>query len=81
MDIYIDDNGYPRFSNSGKLVHRWMAEKDLGRKLEPDEVVHHNDRNKLNYDRSNLTVFANQDEHEAEHEAAGDFDYWDSLYR
>jgi hypothetical protein len=81
MDTYIDERGYPRFSDSGKLVHRWMAEKDLGRRLEPEEVVHHHDRNKLNYDARNLTVFENQEEHEAEHEAAGDLEYWASLHR
>ena len=70
---YIDERGYLRFSDSGKLVHRWVAEKQLGRKLETDEVVHHNNRNKLDNRPQNLTVFANQDEHQAEHEAAGDF--------
>ena len=81
MDTYIDDRGYLRFLDSRRLVHRWMAEKKLGRKLEPEEVVHHNDRNKLNYDPRNLTVFASQEEHESEHESVGDFDYWNSLYR
>lgn len=45
---YIDERGYIRFSDSGRLVHRWVAEKTLGRKLNPEEVVHHVDRNKLN---------------------------------
>jgi hypothetical protein len=72
---YIDERGYLRFSDSGKLVHRWVAEKMLGRYLYPEEVVHHIDRNKLNNAPENLTVFPNQDEHEAEHDAAGDFDY------
>ncbi len=72
---YIDERGYRRFSDSGKLVHRWVAEKQLGRKLETEEVVHHNNRNKSDNRAQNLTVFANQDEHQAEHEAAGDFVY------
>jgi len=64
---YIDDNGYRRFSDSGRLVHRWVAEKKLGRKLRYDEVVHHINRNKLDNSPKNLHVFPNQDEHEKEH--------------
>jgi hypothetical protein len=74
-EIYIDKRGYKRFSDSDMLVHRWVAEKKLGRKLDPEEVVHHENRDKLDNDPKNLTVFANQDDHEAEHEAAGDFDH------
>jgi len=33
--------GYYVRSKSGKLVHRWVAEKYLGRKLYPNEIVHH----------------------------------------
>lgn len=73
---YIDERGYARFADSGKLVSRWMAEKTLGRNLYPEEVVHHNNRNKLDNSPQNLTVFANQEEHEAVHQAAGDFDDW-----
>ena len=53
------------------------GQKKLGRKLLPGEVVHHKDRNKLNNAPENLEVFPNQDEHYAEHQAAGDFDRWD----
>lgn len=74
-ETYIDKRGYRRFSDSDMLVHRWVAEKKLGRKLDPGEVVHHENRDKLDNDPKNLTVFENQDEHEAEHEAAGDFDH------
>lgn len=51
---YKDKKGYPRFSDSGKLVHRWKAEKKLGRPLGDDEVVHHRDGNKSNYSDGNL---------------------------
>lgn len=61
--IYIDKNGYKRFNDSNKLVHRYVAEKMLGRKLRPDEVVHHKNRNKLDNRRSNLWVFESQQEH------------------
>ena len=58
------------------LVHRWIAEKKLGRKLSPNEVVHHKDRNKLNNTPSNLWVFRDQDDHDKVHEIDGDFDDW-----
>ncbi|HSV95641.1 MAG TPA: hypothetical protein VLM75_01775 [Spirochaetota bacterium] len=44
--IYEDDNGYYRFNDSDKPVHRWAAEKKLGRALRRGEVVHHKNRNK-----------------------------------
>ena len=64
---YVDDRGYYRFSNSDKLVHRWVAEKMLGRRLKKHEVVHHMDRNKLNNNESNLHVFKNQSQHDYIH--------------
>ena len=51
---YIDKNGYPRFRDSGKLVHRWAYEKKKGRKIKKGNVIHHKDSNKLNSDESNL---------------------------
>ena len=65
---YIDNNGYLRFNDSNKLVHRWIAEKNIGRKLYPDEVVHHQDGNKLNNSPNNLQVFSSQDEHHSLHQ-------------
>ena len=48
---YKDNNGYLRFNDTNKLVHRWIVEKNIGRKLKPYEVVHHRDGNKLNNSR------------------------------
>ena len=31
--VYLDENGYYRFKDSDKLVHRWAAEIKLGRRL------------------------------------------------
>ncbi len=71
---YIDDNGYRRFSDSNKLVSRWVAEKKLRRELDDEEVVHHKNRDKRDNNPKNLWVFGNQDEHDSVHEEDGDFD-------
>lgn len=60
-------NGYLRFKNSGIYVHRWIMEKDLGRKLTTTEVIHHIDGNKLNNNIDNLMLFSSQAEHHAYH--------------
>ncbi|MHA2378463.1 MAG: HNH endonuclease [Candidatus Thorarchaeota archaeon] len=60
---YRDARGYLRFKDSGKLVHRWAAEKSLGRRLRPGEVVHHKNSFKTDNRRSNLRVFGSSTEH------------------
>lgn len=67
MLYYIDTKGYARFSDSHKFVHRWMAEKKLGRKLKPCEVVHHINRDKLDNHPDNLYVCRNQWHHDLIH--------------
>jgi hypothetical protein len=68
---YIDQKGYRRFTDSDKLVHRYIVEKTLGRKLRSGEVVHHKNRNKLDNSPENLQVYASQDEHEKVHKESG----------
>ena len=65
--VYTDKKGYKRYSNSGKSVHRHVAERKLGRKLNPREVVHHKNRDKQDNRRDNLWVFRNQKEHDKAH--------------
>jgi len=64
---YVDKNGYKRYCDSDKLVHRHVAEMKIGRKLHPGEVVHHKNRNKLDNSRSNLWVFESQQTHKKIH--------------
>ena len=60
---YTTSKGYRKFKDSGKSVHRWVKEKQLGRSLKKGEVVHHKDGNPSNNARSNLVVCRNQSEH------------------
>jgi hypothetical protein len=54
---YIDPNGYRRYSDSDRLVHRHIAEiYVVRRKLKDDEVVHHVNGNKLDNRAKNLRV-------------------------
>lgn len=62
-NTYIDKEGYKRYRDSNKLVHRYVAEQKLRRKLRPGEVVHHINRNKLDNSRSNLWIFKSQQDH------------------
>lgn len=43
--------------------HRFVMEKHIGRKLKPEEVVHHIDENKANNDISNLMLLPNNSAH------------------
>ena len=66
----IGTNGYPVFKDSGKFVHRWVAEKyTLGRKLASNEEVHHVNGDKLNFDPSNLVILSSEDHKKIENEA------------
>jgi hypothetical protein len=69
---YVDKKtGYRKFKDSGKSVHRWVAEKKIGRELNASEVVHHKNRNKLDNSPQNLRVLPNQKEHYKLHKKAG----------
>lgn len=65
--VFTDKKGYKRYKDSGKTVHRHVAEKKLGRKLNTGEVVHHKNRDKQDNRRSNLWVFKSQKDHHDTH--------------
>ena len=58
---YVDENGYRRFKDSGKSVHRWVAEKKVKGKIHEGRVVHHRDGDKQNNDPSNLRIMSRSD--------------------
>ncbi|MBT3578130.1 hypothetical protein HN499_04975 [archaeon] len=49
--------GYP-LTRNGKLMHRKVAENKIGRPLRKHEVVHHQDENKNNFRKDNLSVMS-----------------------
>lgn len=59
-----EGKGYTKVN--GAHEHRTVAEQILGRPLEPGEIVHHIDGNKLNNDLKNLQIMT-QSEHIREH--------------
>ena len=63
---YVDSSGYKRFIDSNKLVHRWIVEKNLGRKLRSDEEVHHINRKKFDNRIKNLQVLTSK-QHRRKH--------------
>lgn len=56
--IFKDKKGYARFKGSRKLVHRAVAAKKIGRPLRSYEVVHHQDGDKRNFRKKNLSVMS-----------------------
>ncbi|WP_375710126.1 HNH endonuclease [Leuconostoc citreum] len=62
---FINGNGYKLIRINGKYQpeHRRIVEKNIGRKLKHEEIVHHIDFNKQNNDIENLHVFKNTSEH------------------
>lgn len=63
---YIPDH---HLANKAGLVyeHQIMAKEKLGRELKPEEVVHHNDRDRHNNSFDNLMIFKTSADHAAYH--------------
>jgi HNH endonuclease len=62
-DGSIDTDGYHRTSENGTAAptHRLIMETHLGRKLTPNEVVHHKNGNKLDNRLANLQVMTRRE--------------------
>ena len=56
--FYIDRKGYPRYKDTGELVHRKVAAKKVGGPIYKGNVVHHKDGNKRNFRRDNIQVMS-----------------------
>jgi hypothetical protein len=71
---------HPRATKEGYVrTHILMAEKKIGRYLNPEECVHHIDENKYNNSLDNLMVFKTIADHSAFHkgvEAVCEGDVW-----
>lgn len=58
--VYAPD--HPASNNRGYILRsRYVMEKKLGRRLDPDEEVHHKNENKYDDDPSNLVVLSKSD--------------------
>ena len=55
---YKDKKDYPRWKDSGKLVHRTVAANMVGGPIGKGRVVHHKDGDKSNFRKSNLIVMS-----------------------
>ena len=62
-DTYIDSHSRRRFSDSGKSVSKWVAEKKVGGKIYEGYEVHHKNEDKLDNDPDNLAVIKKEFHH------------------
>jgi len=55
--IKKNKKGYP-LTKRGEPMHKKVAENKIGRKLRSHEVVHHQDEDKTNFRKKNLSVMS-----------------------
>ena len=60
-------HGYYRIGKAGQHEHRKIFEDYIGRKLKPDEVIHHIDFDKTNNSIENLWLYQSKNEHTRVH--------------
>ena len=71
---YIDQKGYPRWKDSGLLVHRTVAANMLSGKIPSGMVIHHIDNNKRNFRKNNLEIMS-RSAHAILHVRQGDLSF------
>lgn len=70
--IYILSKGHPFGDRDGYVLeHRLVMEKSLGRFLEPNEVVHHKNKERGDNRIENLEIHSSQSAHMSEHYPKG----------
>lgn len=52
--VYLNENGYEVFADSGNLFHIWWFKHNHKREIKPGHEIHHKDFDKENNDISNL---------------------------
>lgn len=66
--VWIYQPDHPHAKHQGYVLeHRLVMEKKLGRLLDPEEVVHHEDDNTQNNDPGNLFLYPTNADHMREH--------------
>jgi len=66
--LYIYKPNHPNATKAGYVLkHRLVKEHQLKRYLTKNEIVHHNDGNKLNNNENNLKLFKNINKHSTQH--------------
>lgn len=58
--VWLDKHGYPQVTTpDGRKIamHRHVMEQKIGRRLLPNETVHHKDGNRANYAEDNLELW------------------------
>lgn len=63
-------DGYLRNSRTGQYIHREVVENNIGRKLLPDEHVHHKDGDNTNNSIENLMIVSNSEHRKIESKIA-----------
>ena len=79
ISIYMPEH-HRDFDNGCVYEHILVAEKILGRKLLPEECVHHKDKNRTNNSENNLMVFATNKDHTLYHAGAKAFKLENGAY-
>lgn len=65
--VYVGSSHHLARQNGYAVLHRVVAEKKLGRRLKPDEVVHHVNGDKQDNRPENLEVYPNNGRHVSDH--------------